>query len=116
MIRMTFEEWQAEAERRFGTDQTKWRFVCPACGHVAAVEDFRPFKDRGASADSARCECLGRYTRPDAHFGTKPGPCNYAGYGLFRLSPVLVVSGGEEVHSFAFADPPAALTEGTVSP
>lgn len=31
------EEWQAEGKRRFGEDVKKWRFVCPMCGHVAAV-------------------------------------------------------------------------------
>lgn len=34
---LTKSEWEAEAERRFGPDANGWRFVCPACGHVASV-------------------------------------------------------------------------------
>ena len=48
--RYTFEEWNAEGARRFGADQMKWRFVCPACGHVAAVQDW---KDAGAPVEAA---------------------------------------------------------------
>lgn len=39
------EDWQAEAVRRFGPDQMKWKFVCPSCGHVASIQDW---KDAGS--------------------------------------------------------------------
>lgn len=98
--------WQARARELFGDDPGNWRFVCPVCGNVAAV---REFKEAGApDADSARCECLGRHlpkerTREAFGEGKVERPCNYAGYGLIQLSPVrVVVEGGKEIHSFAF--------------
>lgn len=111
-IRYTEAEWKAEGERRFGPDMMNWRFECPICGNVASVADFRPYK--GATPNSATCECIGRYKAGKPAFGKirkkGQGPCDYCGYGLFRLSPVRVVQdGGKEIHSFAFA---AAITEG----
>lgn len=105
--RLTEREWVTEGERLFGPDRMAWRFECPACGHVQTPADFRPYKDAGATAESALRECIGRW---DGHMhvemGTKPGPCNYAGYGLFQFSPIEVVpnSGdGLPIPAFAFA-------------
>jgi hypothetical protein len=106
---MSHAEWNAEGSRRFGADYNKWKFVCPICAHVQAVEDFRQFKDRGATPDSARCKCIGRYIdgARQAFGGKGKGPCDYAGYGLFQLSPLRVnCDDGSERHSFAFADEP----------
>lgn len=36
----SLEEWRTEGVRRFGEDILKWKFKCPMCGHVAAVEEF----------------------------------------------------------------------------
>jgi hypothetical protein len=106
---LTFDEWTAQGTKLFGDDQFRWEFVCPICGHVQKVEDFRPYKDRGAKPNSAYQECLGRYT---GAVGFKPkgqGPCDYAGYGLFCVSPIRVVMpDGAEVHAFAFAEPALA--------
>ena len=101
------EEWQAEGLRRFGAVH-KFRFVCPLCKHVASVEDFKAFKDKGATPDSAFQVCIGRYAgagepKRDGD-GKLSQPCNYAGYGLFRLSPVRVRHEGKELHAFAFAE------------
>jgi hypothetical protein len=106
---MTHQEWLDEGTRRFGPDIFCWRFGCPVCGHVASIEDFRQFKDQGATPDSATCECLSRYL-PDSPkaFGENPTgakrqPCDYAGYGLFRLSPIVVIfPDGSEHHAFEF--------------
>ena len=106
----TFESvsaWLEEGKRRFGDDFMKWKFVCPVCGNVASVLDF---KGHGESADIATKECIGRYRKERAHpFGEGKDkitqPCDYAGYGLFRLSPVRVKHpDGHETHSFAFAE------------
>ncbi len=107
---MTHEEWLAEAERRFGKDPADWKFVCPVCENVAAARDFFPFFDeKGQAAQAATNECIGRHVKPrrgafDQSKGEPDKPCNYAGYGLIRLSPIRVIFEGEEVHSFAFAD------------
>lgn len=115
-ITYTTEEWRAEGERRFGKNMMDWRFVCPICGNVASCEEFRQFESRGATPNSATCECIGRYTGgvgafDDRKVGQKP--CNYAGYGLFRLSPVRVIQEGKEIHTFAFAEPGQAAVAST---
>ena len=91
------EAWHAEAARLFGDDQLKWRFVCPSCGHVAAVEDW---KDAGAPPTAVAFSCVGRWTGSTKTLGQKPGPCNYAGGGLFGLNPVSIAGVGR---AFAFA-------------
>ena len=98
------EEWLAEGRRRFGEDFHQWKFVCPICKNVAAVKDYQPYADKGATPSSATSECIGRYTGAgESRNGSQP--CNYAGYGLFRLSPVHVIAeDGHRVHSFGFAD------------
>lgn len=59
--RMTVEEWNAEGIRRFGLNQFLWKFVCPMCGNVQSAHDFRAYKDRGATPNSANQVCIGRY-------------------------------------------------------
>ena len=102
---ITLEEWMTEGTKLFGKDMMKWKFVCPVCGNVQSAEDFRQYKDGGATPDSARQECIGRYanTGRDAFTEKGKGPCNYAAYGLFRLSPVRVKHEGEVQQCFGFA-------------
>ena len=101
---LSAEQWRAEASRLFGPDPLKWRFVCPSCGHVAAVQDW---KNAGAKDTHAAFSCVGRYTGADDSrtFRKEGGPCTYAGGGLFRINPVAVHhEDGEITHMFAFAD------------
>jgi len=107
----TLAEWRAEAAQLFGPDPLGWRFVCPACGHIASTQDY---KDAGAPSSAVGFSCVGRWTgaKRDA-FGLNPkglptegpGQCNYAGAGLFNISPVVVTDDeGKEVQRvFAFA-------------
>jgi hypothetical protein len=106
--RMTYEEWMAEGQKRFGTDFETWRFVCPICGNVASVADFRLFKDRGATPDSATNQCIGRFDgSTNRAFGSslkeRGKPCDYALFGLFRLPGVIIaMPDGKERMAFAF--------------
>jgi hypothetical protein len=98
---LTTAQWEAEGTRLFGPDKLAWRFVCPACKHVAAASDWR---DAGAPEGAVAFSCVGRWTpNPRDAFtnDNTPGPCNYAGGGLFRLNPVPV----EDHQLFAFAAP-----------
>lgn len=99
---MTVKEWQDEAVRLFGKDSDHWRFVCPVCKYEATVEDYRK---AGASEDAIGFSCVGRWSGGRDAFGEKgPGPCNYAGGGLFRLNPVKIVDEqGKEHDMMAFA-------------
>lgn len=100
--KMTHAEWLAEAERRFGADQEGWRFVCPVCKHVTSVADWR---EAGATEGAIAFSCVGRWLprARKAFEGQGPGPCNYAGGGLFPLNPVDV----DGLTVFAFAEPNA---------
>lgn len=102
--RMTHVEWLAEAQTRFGADSAKWRFVCPCCGHVASVAEW---KAAGASEGEVAFSCIGRRTGAKREaLGEGDGPCNYAGGGLFQLNPVTVDFGAGTHKVFAFAEEP----------
>jgi len=86
-IKMTQEQFQDEAKKRFGDDPMNWKFKCPSCGHVASVQDY---KDAGASSKVVGFSCIGRYLPGICQeaFAEGPGPCNYAGGGLIGINPV----------------------------
>lgn len=101
--RFTLVEWNAEAIRRFGADNRKWKFVCPSCGHVISVEDYMK---AGAPEAAVAYSCIGRYLEKRSEaFHMGQGPCNYAGGGLFRINPVtIVLPGGANSYVFDFAE------------
>jgi hypothetical protein len=83
MVKQSHEEWKAEAIQRFGENPDNWAFVCPACGHVATISNF---KFLGEAADSAAQQCIGRVNSR----GMKPADaksneygCDWAAFGLF---------------------------------
>lgn len=101
--RMTKAEWLARGRELFGDDMSRWRFVCPSCGHVATVRDWR---HSGAGETAIAFSCVGRWLSKCVEMGERPGPCNYAGGGLFRLNPVCIVEpDGREHNVFAFDEP-----------
>lgn len=102
----SLDDWRADGEKRFGPDVKKWRFKCPMCGHVAAVQDFA---DAGAKdpANSAYEECLGRYTGKGSPKEGDSSGCNWAAYGLFGITKggAYVFTGPEQgAHIFEFAE------------
>lgn len=105
----TREAWRARGLALFGPDEMSWRFVCPACKHVATVRDWM---DAGAPEGAVIFSCVGRWvSRPVREaFGNGPGPCNYAGGGLIGLNPVLVRDGVREYRVFQFAPLPQETT------
>jgi len=106
MIKMTHAKWVAEGRRLFGPNPDQWRFVCPSCGHVASVRDW---KDVGADEGEVAFSCVGRHMDAGdaAAFKKNGGPCNYAGGGLFKLNPVeVVMPDGRTIQSFSFAENP----------
>lgn len=101
--RLTYEEWRAEAESKFGPDELNWKWECPSCGHVCSTQDY---KDAGARSGHVGFSCIGRFKGGRDAFGKKDGgPCNYAGGGLICINPVTVIDvAGNEHHVFAFAN------------
>ena len=108
---ITHAEWVAEAKAKYGNNMLDWVFKCPSCGHITKGQDWR---DLNADEDYAT-SCIGRSTTPPSknHIGSKVGPCNYAGYGLFQLNPVTITNcpatdkekypDGVTIKSFEFA-------------
>lgn len=100
-------EWMEEGKKRFGEDFMKWKFVCPMCGHVASIQDF---KDVGASSPNvAYQECIGRYTGKGSPKEGDSSGCNWAAYGLFGIpngKGIIVISDetGNGVECFDFAE------------
>lgn len=102
---MTYEEWKAEAIRRFGDDPFSWKFKCPSCGHVASVKEY---KDAGAKESQAGFSCIGRFmpgVGDKNTFKEAGGPCNYAGGGLFiTINPIKVTRDDKVMMVFEFAE------------
>lgn len=101
---MQHAHWLAEGERRFGSDAMRWRFVCPSCGHVASVQDWR---NAGAPSGAVAFSCVGRYTGADHSntFKHAGGPCNYTSGGLFVINRLFVMTAdGKETPVFEFAE------------
>ncbi len=108
----TREEWEAKGIALFGTDRRAWRFACPCCKHEATVADWMA---AGAPEGAVAFSCVGRWAGSQREaFGSGPGPCNYAGGGLFGLNPVRVCgvgSSGCDSYVFQFAPLPQSQVE-----
>lgn len=113
ITRLTSDEWKALGTKLFGEDMLEWKFICPICKHVQTPNDFKKYKDRGATPFDALHMCIGRYMPKEEialAFGDNKGkkitsPCDYAAFGLFRVAPYHVtISDEEDVWCFAFAE------------
>lgn len=96
--RYTYDEWLAEAVRRWDKRPDEWAFKCPNCGHVATCGDFRA---KGADPQRAVSECIGRLDL-SSHTGSTV-PCDYAAFGFIPLG-IIVTRDGEDIPIFPFAD------------
>jgi hypothetical protein len=104
-VTLTHTEWQAEAKRRYSSSE-QIAFTCPVCKHRQTVADYVAAGD--TTMRMAGFSCIGRLL-PESDtsdaFSGKPGPCSYAGGGLFRLNPILVTfENGTTRETFDFAD------------
>lgn len=101
-VTITKEQWEIEAQKRYGQNNLDWRFQCPACGYKASTQDW---KDAGLPSSMVAFSCIGRGMR-NATEMRPPGPCNYAGGGLMRLNPITVTTLDGDTSVFDFADSP----------
>lgn len=94
-------DWLEEGKELYGEDPMEWRFRCPSCGYVASLRQWKLLDGMLGAAFS----CIGRYLGAKGELFAKTGPCNYAGGGLLRLNPVVVVQeDGHERETFEWAD------------
>lgn len=108
---MNQEEWSLKGLELYGEDSLKWKFKCPICGNIQTPEDFRQYKDQGATPESARLECIGRYMpkeKVNTAFGNDnsniKSPCDYTACGLFKIGHKIKLENGETTIAFPFAD------------
>lgn len=103
-------DWLMEGRKRFGDDMMSWKFVCPSCGYVISVRDWY---DLEAPEGAIAFSCIGRFLRDGDEqskaymrtFHHRGGPCGYAGGGLIKLNPVVIVfPDGNRIGVFEFAD------------
>lgn len=104
-------EWHEKASKLFGKEAKNWRFVCPICKTVQTAQDFI---DVGVLEETAKTsiavECIGRFIpkkQSQKAFECKKmiqgTPCDYTGYGLFKLNPVPVLfDDGKIFNAFSF--------------
>jgi hypothetical protein len=94
------DKWYEQGKRLFGPDMRDWKFVCPVCGYVAKAQEWI---DAGAPQNAVGFSCIGRWAgaKREAFGGKGPGPCDYAGGGLFRLNPVKVYNSNTAMFKFA---------------
>lgn len=103
--------WLEKAIKLYGENAGVWKFKCPCCETVQTAMDFvnagLSKKDAGTSIAK---ECIGRYLPKKQKAISekkiiKGEPCDYAGYGLFRLNPIEIeMDDGRMQYAFAFAD------------
>jgi len=90
-------DWQREGFKRFGSDPSEWRFVCPRCKNEATPADFEAV---GGDKHDSYQEWIGRHT------GGLKGPhkCDWAAYGLFSGPSFVVIDDGDKMPVFNFAE------------
>jgi len=105
IINLTEKEWRALGVKLFGEDISKWKFICPSCGHIQASSDFKQYEDKGATPSDACFNCIGRFSGKGGEIGGNGGTvqhCNYTTGGFFNLSPMTIKAGDKELSAFDF--------------
>lgn len=75
---MKLDEFIAEAEKRFGKDRKKWRYICPSCETAQSAEDLLAAGVAKEDVDRyIGFSCIGRFT------GEKG--CDWTLGGLFQI-------------------------------
>ena len=104
IAKQPLQEWLEEGKQKYGEDVKKWKFKCPACGHISSVQDF---VDVGGDANNAYQNCIGRFNGKGKGGGKDEGfGCDWAAYGLFGTlgKGRFVANEGKEIDVFDFAD------------
>ena len=105
--RINVNDWLAEARELFGDNVDDWKFVCPMCGNIQSVADFRKLHDEGhkTNPEDAYFNCIGRYIGGRSAFleDKKEGPpCDYTLGGLFCMAKTFVNKDGKDHPVFEF--------------
>ena len=109
MAEYSKEEWLNELRKRFGENQLNWAFVCPACGKITKMSEF---KEAGAKPNDAYSTCIGRHNGKGVSGmsikkGEHPsGGCDWAAFGLFGTlgkGDIVISEDGTKTEVFAIA-------------
>jgi hypothetical protein len=97
MKTMKLEDFKAEARKRFGPDNKKWKFQCPHCKTAQSAEDLVA---AGVSKDDINkyvgFSCIGRFTKDKG--------CDWTLGGLFQIHEIEIeIADGTKHVSFDLA-------------
>ena len=97
------DEWKARGKQLFGDNIFNWKVKCPLCGNIQSPEDFRKFKEKGATPETAIKECIGRYQGGDIgkDLSKTKSPCDYAAFGLLKFGSHIEDTG---IYVFPFVE------------
>ena len=114
---MTYDEWYKKGQELFGEDKWKWKFRCPACGHVQSIESLlenNPELDEDDAIHMVYFSCEGRVNgkgKPvfsaDKKLKEKPNPidgCNWSLGGTLQIHKVEVEWDNKNSPVFEYAD------------
>lgn len=110
-IRIAIKEWKEEAVKRYGEDRMEWVFKCPSCG---VHTKYKEWVEDENGVNMIAFSCIGRIRdkKYNAFSSDKKQPCNYAGGGLFRINPIVIIDDeGIEHELFDFAMNPLCEKE-----
>lgn len=74
-LRLTWQELNEEAVRRFGPDPARYAFRCPGCGDIATMQEWRDATGNPETPAPGQ-ECIGRVVEGRG--------CKRTAYGLIR--------------------------------
>ena len=87
---ITKEAWLSEGEKLFGSDVTKWKFICPICKTSQSTEDLINVGVEKKDIDGLiGFSCIGRFTHEKG--------CDWTLGGLFQCH-TLEITDGERIY------------------
>ena len=105
-MRYTQKQWLQKGTELFGDDYLNWKFVCPACGKVSSIKDFKEYTE---GLDAAFLNCIGRHNgkgkMPNTDGYQEKYGCNWTAGGLFKTllkGHVVIFEDGKEIDVFPF--------------
>lgn len=93
MNTIKLDDFIAEAEKRFGTDRTKWKFICPRCKTPQSGQDL---VDAGVKKECVNdylgFSCIGRWTKDKG--------CDWTLGGLFKIHTLEIEDHDGKMHPY----------------
>ncbi len=91
MNTIKLDDFIREAEKRFGMDRTKWKFICPRCKTPQGAEDLIAVGvEKEKIGDYLGFSCIGRWTKDKG--------CDWTLGGLFKIHTLEIEDHDGKMH------------------